>query len=123
MSDVRITNGLVRYFTFGAAYAITTTTNQSSNGIYKESPWSAFHAWVTGTGAVTATINFYGSNDDATMAGVNSNWIKTAIATITLSGTSPQGDGAVFVGPYKYVQAVVSNVTGTGATVTVTMGV
>ncbi len=118
-----VNNNHVRTFTFGATYATSTITNQSSNGLYKESPWSTFQATITGTGAVSATINIYGSNDDATYAGIASNWTKTALGTISLSGTTTTSDGFAYVGPWKYVQAVVSSISGTGATVTINMGV
>lgn len=56
------------------------------------------------------------------------NWCITAIGTITLSGTVAAGvptfsDGFPNQGPWRYVRALVSNVTGTGAVVSVWMGV
>lgn len=51
------------------------------------------------------------------------NWCATALGTITLSGTTSATDGFTTSAPWRYVRAVASNVTGTGATVTVLMGV
>jgi hypothetical protein len=83
---------------------------------YKDSPWSFFQAIVTGSGAVTATVDIEASND-----GVN--WCKTPIASLALTGTDTDTDGITYVGPAKYIRANVSALTGTGATVTCSMGV
>ena len=108
-----------RYFLFGSNnYA---TTNTSSSAIYKESPYSAFQAIVTGTGAVTATVAIQVSNEEATGQGTNSNWIT--IGSIALTGTTTATDGFTTIAPWRFVRAVTTNVTGTGATVEVIMGV
>lgn len=117
-----VTNNHVRIFTFGAAYATSTITNQSSNPIYKESPWSTFQAIITGTGAVSATVTIQATNDDATFQGTASNWVTTVLGTISLTGTTTATDGFAYVGPWKYVRATVASITGTGATVTILMG-
>jgi len=119
--DVRITSGSTHYFGFGATRALSTTTVQASNGVYKESPYATFQGIVTGTGAVTATIAIQVSNEDATMAGTKSNWIT--IGTISLSGTTTATDGFTSISPWKYVRANVTAVSGTGATVEIIMGV
>lgn len=93
------------------------TTNSTGGWKYKDSPHATFHAVLTGTGAVTATITIEVSND-----GVNA--VSTAAGTITLNGSAPQSDGFTTQhSPWKYVRAVTTNVTGTGATVNVYMGV
>lgn len=108
-----------RYFRFGSNnYA---TTNTSSSAIYKESPYSAFQAIVTGTGAVTATVAIQVSNEEATGQGTNSNWIT--IGSIALTGTTTATDGFTTIAPWRFVRAVTTNVTGTDATVEVIMGV
>lgn len=76
---------------------------------------TAYQGIVTGTGAVTATIDVYGSND-------GSNAIETKLGTITLSGSDAVSDGFVDVAPWKYHKGVVSNLTGTGARVQVLVG-
>jgi hypothetical protein len=84
---------------------------------YKDSPHATFQATVVGTGAVTATVDIEVSND-----GVNV--IDTVAGTITLSGTTSHSDGFTTQhSPWKYVRANVTAISGTGATVTVTMGV
>jgi hypothetical protein len=83
---------------------------------YKDSPYTAFQATVTGTGAVTGTVIVEGSLD-----GVNA--VATALATIPLSGTTAYADGFVTEAPWKYVRARVTAITGTGASITVLMGV
>ena len=52
----------------------------------------------------------------------NNYWNQTAIGTITLTGTSPQSDGFVSATSWRFVRAVVTNITGTGATVQVLQG-
>lgn len=92
---------------------LETTANVTGDAKINANIWVWYQATVTGTGAVTATVNIYGSND-----GVN--WSKTALATLTLSDTTSDSDGVTVVSPVKYVRAVTTNVTGTGATVVVT---
>lgn len=99
-----------------ATLATGVTANAAQLAIYKVSQWSYFQATVTGTGSVTATVAIEGSNDDT-------HWSSTALATITLSGTTTKTDGATVISPVKYVRANITNITGTGATVEVTMAV
>jgi len=208
-SSVKIFCGdLPKYFPFGPTAALSTTTNQVSQAIYKESVHSTFQAILTGTGAVTGTVNIQGSDDywtgsgfevalcnttsgsavvttaangyaggiqtdlgqvtppvavgmvvvgpgipagayvltvtnagsitlsaNATVTASNvalqffrTNWAATALGTITLTGTisatAPSfTDGFSSITSWRYVRANVSNVTGTGATVQVVMGV
>lgn len=99
----------------------STTATGASAAIYKESPYGAFQAIVTGTGAVTATINIDVSNEELTGQGTNSNWIT--MGTITLSGTTSATDGFNTICPWRFVRANVTALTGTGAKVQVIMGV
>lgn len=92
------------------------TSNTTGGAGYKDSPYTTFQAVVTGTGALTATINIQCSNDGAV-------WCTTALGTITLSGSDSVSDGFTTTAPWKYVRAVLTNLTGTGATCYVTMGV
>lgn len=50
-------------------------------------------------------------------------WAATALGTITLSGTTLVTDGFQTTSSWRFIRAVVTNVTGTGATVRVWMGV
>lgn len=92
------------------------TTTGAQSQIYKDSPYSTFQATVTGTGAVTATVNIEVSLD-------GTNWCATPAGTITLSGTTTASDGFTTASSWKYVRANVTAISGTGATVVVLMGV
>ena len=92
------------------------TTTGAGDWKYKDIPYSAFQATVTGTGAVTATVEIEVSND-----GVNV--VDTVMGTITLSGTTSHSDGFTSEAPWKYVRANVTAISGTGASVDVIMSV
>lgn len=51
------------------------------------------------------------------------NWIATALGTITLSGSTNVTDGFSTASAWRYVRANVTAISGTGATVSVVMGV
>ena len=53
----------------------------------------------------------------------NTAWCNTSIGTISLNATNLGSDGFTTIAPWRYVQAVVSAITGSGATVVITMGV
>lgn len=74
----------------------------------------SFHASVAGTGAVSGTVKIQGSNDGST-------WVD--LSTLTLSGTDSDAAGSQESAmAYLWVRANLTAVSGTGATVTVTMG-
>lgn len=91
------------------------TTGVTGPARYKDSPYSSFQATITGTGAVTATIDIEVSND-------GTYWCDTVMGTITLAGTNEHTDGFTSVAPWKYVRAILVTITGTDASVTVSMG-
>ena len=64
------------------------------------------------TASATVQVVFYANN-----------WVATALGTITLSSTGTSNDGFATVSSWRYVRALVSNITGTGATVQILMGV
>lgn len=72
----------------------------------------AFKARVTGTGAVTATIEIFGTDKETTDEND-----AVLVGTITLSATTTDCDGFASDAPWPWVFAKLSNVTGTGATV------
>ena len=94
------------------------TTTITGNANTKDSPFTTFQAWVTGTGAVTATIVVDCTNDDTLQ-----NWCSTPLGTITLSGTTSSSDGFTTTAPWKYVRARITAISGTGAAVVCLMGV
>jgi hypothetical protein len=109
-------------FTFGATRATTTTTNQTSNNIPKSGKDTTYEATVTGTGALTATATVNATNDDAKAAGTDTSpWVQLGV--ITLSGTNSAAGGFATSAAWKWVQVVVTNLTGTGATLKVNQGV
>lgn len=67
---------------------------------------------ATATSASPRQGNFYAQN-----------WCTTALGTITLTGTDTASDGFATASSWRYVQAVVSAISGTSATVSVNMGV
>jgi hypothetical protein len=76
-----------------------------------------FHATVAGTGAVTATVIIQVSNDAIT-------WIDATTAPhIALSGTTSASDGFSMDAKWAYIRANVDAISGTGAAVTVKMGI
>lgn len=110
--NVWIKNGTVRNL---VADAGVTATGQGPF-LYKDSPFATFQAILTGTGALSATIDIEYSND-----GVNP--CATVGGTITLSGTTLVSDGFASTAAWKYVRVNVTALSGTNATVKVLMGV
>ena len=108
--NVRISSGKVDEILSAA------TATGAGGAIYKTSPKTTFQATVAGTGAVTATVKIESSNNAVS-------WCSTALGTITLSGTTTSTDGLATDAPWKYVRANVTAISGTGAAVTVLMGV
>ena len=78
---------------------------------------------VTNAGALVMS-----ANATLTVANAPANfrvlaWCATALAVVTLSGSTLVTDGFTTTAPWRYVRAVVSGLTGTGATLSVNMGV
>ena len=84
----------------GAGTQVNITTGQT------------FHYVLTGIGTVSATVNVVVSND-----GVN--WLD--LNPVSLSGPAPQQNYLLGVNPWAYFAAYVSAISGTGATVNLTM--
>lgn len=73
-----------------------------------------FVAYVEGSGAVSATVLVQVSNN-------NRHWVT--LGSISLSGTTSASDGFVADESWQWVRGNVSAISGTGAKVTLTMGV
>ncbi|HET8686205.1 MAG TPA: hypothetical protein VFM18_06020 [Methanosarcina sp.] len=114
--NVWLKSGKVYNLTPETNYTSGVTTTGAQPAVFKDSPYSAFSATVTGTGAVTATVLIEVSND-------GTNWLSTPMGTISLSGTTSATDGFTSSAPWKYVRANITAISGTGATVVVKMGV
>lgn len=73
-------------------------------------------AVISGAGAVSATVEFYGSNVDDLTTGI-------LLATSTLSGTNTDTAGGVIAAEYLYMWAKVTAISGTTANIVATVGV
>lgn len=113
-----------KYLTFGAGVTAA-TANGNSDPAAKTSPYTSFQVIATTTaGNVTATVQIQVSNDDSYV-----NWLNYGTAITIVSGASPQTGGFPLVAadmgaavPWRWVRAVVSNLTGTGAACQILMG-
>jgi major membrane immunogen (membrane-anchored lipoprotein) len=109
MANVQLQSGKVRDIYAG-------TGNDTGSWHFKDCPYSAIQATVTGTGAVACVATIQVSND-----GVNA--VATSAGVITLSGTTSSSDGFVMSdSPWKYIRAVVSGSSGTISSISVTVG-
>jgi hypothetical protein len=92
-------------------------------------PVGTYVATVTNSGSITLSQN---ATANSPTGGVSirffrTNWLATAIGTVTLNGTTSATlpsltDGFTTEAPWKFVRVNVTNITGTGATVSVVMG-
>lgn len=73
-------------------------------------------ATITGTGAVSATVTWFGSNNNTTSGGI-------LLATSTLSGTTTDTSGADIRAEWPYMYCVLASISGTNATVTATIAI
>lgn len=92
------------------------TTTQTGAFIKIPAGSRTIQAVVTGTGAVTATVEFYGSNNEITANGI-------LLATSTLSNTTTDSTGAVITAEYDVMWAKLISISGTGAVVNATVAV
>ena len=69
-----------------------------------------YEARVVGSGAVAATVAFYGSINGTTFS-------TTPFGTVILSGTTSSTDSFASQAPWPYVQCIITGISGTGATV------
>lgn len=106
------------YFYWGTTPS-TTTATASSLQVHQDR-YTCFTAKVSGTGAVSATVVIQCSTDPDTAAGTGSDWVT--LATITLSGTTSAVDGFAASANWPVYRANVTAISGTGATVEVSMG-
>lgn len=93
---------------------VSTVSTGEIKGIH--SGIRTIQATVSGTGSVSATVEFYASNFDDTATGI-------LLATSTLSGANTDATGGVITAEYAYMWAKVTAISGTNAKVTATVGV
>ena len=91
-----------------------TTTGAGSTYGPGTSGEKTYQATVTGTGAVTATVLIQASNNPT-----NLGWVT--LGTITLSGTTTDTDGFATQAGWGYCRANVTAISGTSASVDVTV--
>jgi len=96
-------------------YTILDTTGAEVSGATHEfkSDQHGFQAALTGTGALTATVNIDVSNDGVTW--ITGRWV------FTLSGSTAVVEGFSSTERWGYVKARTSALTGTGARVVVSV--
>lgn len=95
---------------------ITTTGPQPGVSLYGYDILdTAYQATITGTGAVSATVQIEVSND-------NIGWLVDSVSTLTLSGTNLASSGFVSSGPWQFARANITAISGTNAKVTCTVG-
>jgi hypothetical protein len=92
------------------------TANKQSDTFPIPVGTNTIEAFVTGSGAVAATIVIYGANTKRTTNGI-------PLATITLSGTDSDQAGDILTSNWGYMYAILSGISGTSAKVTVTIGI
>ena len=90
------------------------TANTQSNTFPFSSREKTIEAFITGTGAVGATVTVYGCNTRRTANGI-------PLATLVLSGTASDQAGSILTFNWPYIYVVLSGITGTGAAVTFTV--
>ena len=102
----------------GAVIALATgiTTVSTQTAVAIPAGPKSIEGYLTGTGAITATINVYGVH-------TNRNTNGKLIGTLSLSGTTIVADALVSDVPYPYLYSDVTAITGTSATLNVTVGI
>ena len=85
-------------------------------------------ASISSSSGIVLSANATATQSNVGLQFYNVAWNTTALGTITLSGTTSAtapilSDGFTTTAPWRYCRAVVTNITGTGATVQVLMGV
>jgi hypothetical protein len=94
----------------------TATANKTTDAFPVPVGNNTLEAFISGTGAISATVNVYGCNTKRNTNGI-------LLATISLSGTNSDAAGSTISSNWGYMYAVLSAISGTGAAVTVTLGV
>lgn len=92
------------------------TTNQTSSAYAFGAGRRTIQASITGAGALSATVNWYGSNTNAASGGV-------LLASMSLSGTGSDSAGDDIPAEWPYIYCTLSNLTGASAAVTATVGI
>jgi hypothetical protein len=89
------------------------TTTGTSSALTNDQEVLVFQGTVTGTGAVSATINIEASLDGGT-------WV--VLPTLELSGTTSATDWTAIEAPWPHVRGNLTAISGTGAAVDLAVG-
>jgi hypothetical protein len=92
-----------------------TTAPQTSQIVEFANNSRTVQATIAGTGAVSATIDWYGTNTRSTVDGIK-------IATTTLSETTSDRSGAEITANWNFMYCTLTAISGTGATVNANIG-
>lgn len=103
-----------RAFSFFTKQIAATVTGKVFSGQWSNVGKAMVQAVVNGTGAVTATVPVYGSNN-------GEDW--QLIGTISLNDTTSDSDVQAIDYPWMFIRVDLTAVTGTGAEVTAIMAV
>ena len=98
--------------------ALTFSATNTGTWISSSAAPCTFEAILSNTTTPAATVEIHGSNNSTTTPGSG-----TLLGTITLSGASDVASFTAVSSVYAYKCAKVTAISGTNATVTVTMGV
>ena len=91
------------------------TSNQTSAAIAVGGAPKTIQAILTGTGAISATVAVYASHNNSTSNGV-------PLCTFSLAGTTAVTDGTYVMADWPYLYAILTGLSGTAATVTLSVG-
>lgn len=91
------------------------TTNQTSAAVAIPKGPRTIQASIAGTGAVSGTVTWYGTNSNEASGGI-------LLATSTLSGTTTDTTGAEITAEWPYIYCTLAGISGTGAAVTASVG-
>lgn len=98
---------------------VAVTADATGEAIQPSRRQGTFQAIISGSGDVSATVTIYGSNSPPNG---NTGTHGIVLGTISLSGTDSATDGFVVDAPWKWVWSAVSDLSGTGASVDVLLG-
>jgi hypothetical protein len=89
--------------------AQTTMATSDTTEFIESSP--VIHAFIAGTGSVSATVLWFGNTQNTNTGGV-------LLATSTLSGSGADSTGATICSQWPYIYAQITAISGTSAAVT-----
>lgn len=89
--------------------------NSTSPTTYIGTGGRTYHTSIAGTGVVSGTVTWYGTNNSNQPVGV-------VLAISQLSGTTTDTTGGYILAEWPYMYAIITNITGTAAAITASVG-